>query len=90
MNQLEIKEQSGLSNLQSELLEKGRDYVLNSIPPEDIHCEEDLDEYPILEYEELYDLMITDKMNDIPSIIKIVIGLDEDMLGEYIDTRVNI
>lgn len=97
MNKTELKEKLGLTDtsnlnnygiLQLELIEKGRDYVLESIPPEDIRCEEDLYDYPIQEYEELYDLMITEEMKDFHKIMGIVMGLDEDLLGEYVSTRI--
>lgn len=74
--------------LQLELIEKGRDYILNSIPPEDIKCEEDLNEYPTYEYEELYDLMVTENMKNFAKIQSICFNLDDDILGEYINTRI--
>ena len=100
MNQTEQELLSELKNdyehlnnygkLRIELLEKGRDYVLKQIPPEDIRIEEDLYDYPIAEYEELYDLLITENMKQMPKIIGIVFDLDYSLLGEYIDTRIDI
>lgn len=98
MNQTEQELLSELKNdyehlnnygkLRIELLEKGRDYILKEIPPEDIRTEEDLYAYPIPEYEELYDLMITENMKQFFKIRDIVFDLEDSMLGEYIDTRI--
>ena len=80
---------NGYGKLQLELINKGRDYVLEQIPPENIRTEEDLYDYPIAEYEELYDLMITENMKQMHKITSIMLNLDFDVLGEYISTRLN-
>lgn len=100
-NKEALKEKFGLTHnteylnnfgkLQLELIEKGRDYILNEIPPEDITCEEDLYNYPISEYEELYDLTVNEKWYDNKwDIQKICLELDESLLGEYINTRLKV
>lgn len=76
-----------LNKLEIELSAKGKDYLINQIPPENIQTEEDLYNYPIDDYEELFNLIISGNMNNISKIFNIIFWLDESGLRDYIDTR---